>query len=397
MSKKCYYICLTFIFISCSRNIAKIENTKKGELEASYHLEKVGEKKFYLDSETAPRPVYIQIFENESDIDLLTFFNSYNKSIYIYDYANSIYIKSIHYENEGSNAILRPIAYHIKNMDSIYVFDMMKIEVALTDSLGHVKDRIPLKNSSDTNWALYYPQYSLSTINPFIERDEKLILTGFAPFSIPSENIDKFLFTAYVDLRTNQIEYHHKYPKELYGYNFNWEGALATMVYSSISADGKLIHSFPVSHSLYFSDFQSEKSSKVYAGSNFASTIHSIDHEQRRTPNELIMENYLQDDMYGAIIYDSYRKMYYRFLLHGIPNVTNSMPTNEKPVGIIIMDEKFNYLGETIIGTEKEWNWTNSFVTREGLNIEYVNIEDVNEDFLTFNIFIPKPLCNICK
>ncbi|UBD73734.1 DUF4221 domain-containing protein [Parabacteroides goldsteinii] len=390
MYKKWYYVCFIFILVSCSHDIANIKNAGKGKLKANYQLVTIEEKKFQLDSETAPRPVYTQMFKDESGTELFTFFNSYNKSIYIYDYLSSTYIKSIHYDNEGANGILHPIGYYIKNMDSIFVYDMMKIEVALTDSSGFVRDRISLKNSTDNNWALYYPQYSLSTINPFIERQGRLILTGFAPFAIPSENIDNFLFTVYIDLKTKQIEYHHKYPKALYGCNYNWEGGFATMVYPCLSHDEKLIFSFPVSHDLFFYDFKSENLTKLYAGSNFANTIHSIDHEQRRTPNELIMENYMQEDMYGAILYDPYRKMYYRFLLQGMPDAAIGMSTGEKPVDIIIMDENFNYLGETTIGVEKEWNWTNSFVTLEGLNIEYISGEGIDEDYLTFKIFIPK-------
>lgn len=392
MCKKYYCLYLVFIFLSCSHDIANIKNKKEGEMRTTHQLIMVGEKKFYLDSETAPRPVYTQMFEDQFGRRMFTFFNSHKRSIYIYDYSNSEYIKNIHYDSEGANGLLYPSGYYIKNMDSIYVYDMMKIEIALTDSLACVKSRISLKNSTDNNWALYYPQYSLSTINPIVENRGKLILTGFSPFSIPEKNIDIFLFTAYIDLQTNQVEYHHKYPKELYGHNFNWEGSFATTVYPCISADNKLIHSFPVSHDLYFSEFECENSIKRYGGSNVANTIHSIDHEQRRTSNELIAENYLQQDLYGAIIYDSYRKKYYRFLLKGIPNATIKTSRNEKSVSVIIMDEEFNYQGENVIGTEKEWNLTNSFITREGLNIEYINSKDIDEDYLILKVFIPKAL-----
>ena len=43
------------------------------------------------------------------------------------------------------------------------------------------------------------------------------------------------------------------------------------------------------------------------------------------------------------------------------------------------MDEQFNYLGETPLGTSDEWNWSNSFVTEEGLNIEYIDKADLEE------------------
>jgi hypothetical protein len=52
------------------------------------------------------------------------------------------------------------------------------------------------------------------------------------------------------------------------------------------------------------------------------------------------------------------------------------------------MDEEFKYLGETVIGTGEDWYWQNSFVTKEGLNIEYIekNFEEVFLTFKTFNI-----------
>ena len=90
--------------------------------------------------------------------------------------------------------------------------------------------------------------------------------------------------------------------------------------------------------------------------------------------------------MYAAVLYDKFRNIYYRFLLKGLPGATFSTPKEEKPIIIIIMDENFNYLGETNIGTGKEWNWNNTFITREGLNIEYIG-DDLNEDYLTFKIF----------
>jgi len=69
------------------------------------------------------------------------------------------------------------------------------------------------------------------------------------------------------------------------------------------------------------------------------------------------------------------------------------IPLKNKEHGVIIMDKDFNYLGETIIGNEKHWNFDNVFVTREGLNIEYLDFsQDTEEEYLRFKIFIPKQL-----
>jgi hypothetical protein len=348
------------------------------------------EKKIYLDDDTAPKPPYIQIYEDASGVRMLTLLNPHNHSINFYDYTNATYLRKTHYEREGPDAVLSPKGYYIKNMDSIYVYNMPMTEVVLTDSAGRVINRIQLRGDDPDwkFWPLYFPQYLPSTVAPFIENQGKLILTGFSPFSLADTLIDKFHFTACIDMKTNQAEFVHTYPKELYGKNSNWEGGdLFTPVYSGLSPTGELIHSFPVSHDLYRAKWDEESYTIVYAGSNVTRTIRSIDREPKGTPNEVAGTHFLQQDLYAAILYDAYRKVYYRFMLQGIPGATAFPEHVNKPVIVILMDEQFNYLGETLIGTGKEWNWTNSFVTQEGLNIEYIDDNDTDEEYLNFKIF----------
>ena len=80
------------------------------------------------------------------------------------------------------------------------------------------------------------------------------------------------------------------------------------------------------------------------------------------------------------------------FLERGIPNATIQMTMKDKLINVIIMNEKFEYLGETTLGTGKEWNWANSFVTEEGLNIEYLDKNDLDENYLIFKILTLKKL-----
>jgi hypothetical protein len=385
MIKKKYHIGLFILLTSCAHTV-NVKNEYAGNLTATHQLAVSGEKKNVIDAETATKPIFMQMFKDSSGVRMLTFLNKYNSSIYFYDYAKGRYIRKTGYEREGPDAVLRPEGYYIKNMDSIYVFNLILTEVDLTDSAGHVKSRIPLQDGS-SNWFVYYPQYMLSTVVPLIEIQGKLILTGLSPFSIPDSLINKFRFMAYIDMKTSQTEFVHTYPEELYGSNTNWEGGLATMVYPELSPDGELIHSFPVSHDLYITDKNTEACRTVYAGSNVTGTVHSIDREPRGTPDEIIVTHYLQKDWYAAIRYDPWRKVYYRFMIQGIPNATSRTPIHKKPVIIILMDEQFNYLGETLIGTGEEWNWTNSFVTEEGLNIEYIDMDDLEEDYLNLKIF----------
>ncbi|MDR0742785.1 MAG: DUF4221 domain-containing protein, partial [Tannerella sp.] len=206
--------------------------------------------------------------------------------------------------------------------------------------------------------------------------------------SIRDSLIEKFRFSACIDLKTSDVKFFHTYPEAIYGDNSNWEGGLSTLVYPALSPSGELIYSFPASHDLYITKWNSETYKTVFAGSNVAGTIHSVNWDNpSQTPSELLYTYFAGEDVYTAILHDPWRKVYYRFMLKGIPNATSGTRKEKKPVIVIVMDEQFNYLGETLIGTGEVWNWTNSFVTSEGLNIEYIDDEDENEDYLTFKIF----------
>jgi len=390
MNTKFYYIGLFIVIVGCTHT-TNVKNERKGKLTAKYQLVVGSEKRIWLDYETAPQPPFMQMVTGNNGNQILTFFNRYKYSIYLYDYEKDSYIGKIKYEREGPNGINYFGGYYIKNMDSVYVYNRL-LDFVLTDSSGIVKKRISL-NSENMDWALYHPLYEIKTINPMVERKGKLVLSGMAPFSVADSLIRKFRFTTCVDFKSNSLEYIHTYPEELYGFDANWQDPFYTQPYLAFSPNGEWLYSFPVSHNLYIANEDTEGYQTVYAGSNVAGTISSIIDGKIRTDNETILTNILQQDLYTAILHDKWRSVYYRFMLQGIPDATVKNNLTEKPIVVIIMDEKFNYLGETVIGTGKEWNYTNSFVTTEGLVMEYIDQGmDFDEQYLILKTFILKGL-----
>ena len=383
-----------FVFTSCNERSTIInKNINAGKLAGTCQLVTKDNKKFRLDSVTAPKPIYMQLINDPVKGTVLTFLNEYNHKIYCYNYIDTVFIRSIRYDGDAEKSIRKASGYFIQNMDSIYIYDMAGVTISLVDSSGLMKKKITL-HSTDKNWPLHYPQYVLSPVNPILEHGGKLILTGQYIPSIPSERIDEFSFTCFFDLKSNEVEYKYTYPKELYGKDANWGEEVFITVYPELLHNGTIIHSYPVSHEIYKSDTRANDFKTIYAGSNVAGAIESIDYDDvRGTPKVQIFAHYLQSDMYTAIKHDPYRNVYYRFLLEGISEATFKTPQEDKPVTITIWDENFNYLGETRIGTGNEWNWKNSFVTKEGLNIEYIT-DELDEDYLTFKIFTLEKLLN---
>jgi len=387
MNSKLYLLLFSLIIASCTHTV-KIKNVNEGKLKPTHYLALHGEKKIHLDYETAPNPPYMQMIDDASGNRILTFLNPYKNAIYFYDYEEGVFIRDLVYDKQGPNGIPHIGGYYIKNMDSTYLFNR-PIEIALSDGAGLVKQRISLNdNRKDNEWAYYYPGYDLSTVNPIAEAQGKLIMTGMKGFSITDSLIDKFRFTACIDMKSEDIEFIHTYPKELYGSNVNWQDPCYMQGYRAFSPSGEWLYSFPVSHDVYIAQADAKGYKTQYAGSNYAKTIRSIDDDRDRTPDELILINFLEQDLYTALLYDPYRNVYYRFMLQGIPNATVKTPVKEKRIVVIIMDEKMNYMGETVIGSGEEWNWKNSFVTSEGLVIEYIDTAvDSEEEYLILKTF----------
>jgi hypothetical protein len=391
------FIIFSIIIFSCTNNVVHIKNENQGKMKSSYGLVIKSEKKFLLDYNTAPKPPYIQLIE-DSGKRILSFYNPYKNAIYFFDYETTDYYKNISYNKEGSNAILRIGAYFAVTPDSIYILDSPLMRIALSNGLGIIKQRHPLiptydPQSRDFSWALYYPQYNIQTYSPVIKYHDKLFLTGFAPFAVADSIIDKFHFVTCFDINDHKVNYFHTYPTELYGDNVSWNSPIYTQVYTEITSNGDFIISFPVSHNLYVAKWDEEKYKTIYGGSNNAKTITSINCEFGTPTDNMLIDNYFKNDLYLAILFDPWRKVYYRFYSKRKPEATTQTSTKEKEYGVIIMDENFQYLGETIIGDERTWNFANSFVTFEGLNIEYMDFsEDSEEEFLRFKIFILKQL-----
>ncbi|WP_294628343.1 DUF4221 family protein [uncultured Bacteroides sp.] len=368
------------------------KNVHVGRLTATHELAETGSKRFRLDTETKNRPPYLQICQDGSGERLLTFLNPRKNAIYFYRYADTTYVKQIAFEREGGNAILSASGYCLKSPDSIYVMNRPMMEVVLTDSLGQVRSRTVLLDKENKEWALTHPQYLLSAVAPLTIKDNHLLLPGFAPFpQIIMENRERFRFTAAVDLSTQAISYHHLYPESLFGKEANWGGDLMQMVYPAFTPEGKMIHSFPNSHDLYLSEWNSDEMTPVYAGSNEVESIHPLDCKpDENVPDEQLLSFFLEQDWYAAVLHDPYQKVYYRYLQKAVSPAASKKQLNGKVLSVIIMDEQFRYLGETEIGTGEQWNWNNSFVTPEGLHIEHCGTKMEDDDYLTFGIFQPK-------
>lgn len=403
--KRIFYLFYTVVFVSCSNNSTNevaVVNQFENNLKPKFNMVEKELKHFKLDSTTAPVPRYMSLIYNDSTKKQeLTFFNDFTHTIQFYDYDSLKLIKKIKFDKDGSNGIVKPAGYFIKNRDSIYIYDMYRLELCLTNGKGQLLNKKSLIGNLDVKkdpWMYKYPQNHPSTVTPVLGIDDELIIMGQSMQDIQDTIIDKFRYLSYVNKKLNQSKVMYKYPKKLYGNNYLWGDPLFTEVFYDVvikdKGKSKIIFSYPVSHDIYLSDGLKEQNVvKKYAGSNYAGVISSLDFKKGKSimPSEL-RANYIKNDLYGAILYDKYRKVYYRFLRRGVKEAENKFDLKDKPIAVIIYDDKFNYLGETDLGLAKVCHWENSFVSKEGLNIEWIDPRDVDETYLKLKIFVLKEI-----
>lgn len=397
------YLLFLILLLSCTKdNVVEVVNSFEGSLKSKNNLVESNLKRFKLDSITAAKPKYMSLVFNDSTKKReLTFINDFAHSIQFYDYENLSFIKKIKIEKSGNNGITKPSGYYIKNKDSIYVYNMNRLELFLINSKGKILNKKSLIGTMDIKkspWFEKYPQYMPTTVTPLLGIDKGLLIMGQFMGDVPEKIINTFKYTTFIDDKLKQTKLMFKYPKELYGSNYFWGDPVFSQVFYDVvpTAQGKskIVFSFPVSHDIYLSeDINSQNLIKKYAGSNYAKTISSLNVKNNKKIKPLeLRTNYMKNDLYGAILYDKYRNVYYRFIRRGVKESLNKFESKDKPIAVIIYDNQFNYLGETDLGLAKEYHWENSFVSKEGLNIEWIDAKDIDEIYLNLKIFVLKEI-----
>ena len=129
--------------------------------------------------------------------------------------------------------------------------------------------------------------------------------------------------------------------------------------------------------------------------------IRNVEIEKRRFDDryEYAKFNY-GAQCYGNLIYDPYRNLYYRFAypkvdLEDGPDYIGLTSLGRKKFSIIILDERFNVIGETMF---PEWTYcpTVLFVHRDGLYLcnNHPMNPSFNEDILSFECFEVRKITN---
>lgn len=361
---------LTLLLLSCNSHRDKHK----------YHLKPSAQKKtFILGNRTKSSTLSAFIYEDKSGITYFTFQNQGKNEILFYDINKEELCFNIKPEVSGNNGVGFFLGYYIHNLDSIFLTTQGLEEIVLINKDAIIKEKIPYFQTDDNINLKHF--YSVSS------RYHPLLLLNKNLYIMPGCNrwAKKNPICATINTNNKSIQsLPFNYPSFLGADNKNKRASAEE--YVSRCYDGNhFIYSFYFDEDIYVTDLSHEKVDKVNVKSKYIDKVKMLNDYGMLT-HEDICEN----PNYGNLIFDKYRKVYYRIaypqtkLEKGVRGI-DVIDYGRKLFSIIILNEKFEIIGETLF-PEYTYNSELLFVHKSGLYISksHCMSPDYDDNVLNF-------------
>lgn len=357
------------IFSSCRENLL-----------LSYSLKETEEcVRFTLDNDTRSSIMTMFVYCDKDGKEYLTFQNPNKNDILFYDLETCNLAFKIRPEVDGPNGVAFILGYYIHSLDSIFLTTRSFEEISLIDRMANVIDKYEYRQTID-GLALkrFYSTTSLYTPAEIID-NKMYIVSGCNRWQEPNP------VSAYIDLSTKEVcTLPFNYPVFPTAINKNKRAGIEEQM--SRCFDGEnFIYSFYFDENIYVASIDHKNVRKVAAKSQYIKEVEYIDDFGKTT-----IEQACELANYGNLIYDKYRKLYYRIVF---PRTTLEKGVKgyelreygRKNFSILILDDKFNVVGETKF-PDYTYNPRLIFIKEEGVyisNSHYLN-PDYSDDVLSF-------------
>jgi hypothetical protein len=340
-------------------------------------------------SNFAPNFQYLSIKNKK----ILSIYNENIHAIHLFDIAKAQPLTTIHLQRSGINAIPNVFAYLIHNMDSIFLVTSRVNEVILIDSLGIIKNTIPI--SADLGIKPGYEATVEAYFTPSYEARRNLLTLWTMPL-IDNETPEYYRHALALDynIKQGRAEKHYghypeTYQKENIYFLLHQLQRLLTPKYD--------VHYFTGSHELFLYDLQNkELIKKVWLKSDFLPD-HIPSATQAGKENIPLSEGtnyFITAGRYRRLLYDSTNRLFYRFVRHSqdlkAPDGLLNGQMGSK-ISIMIANDSLEFAGEVEL-PENIYIDMVSFVADGKLwvNINHPDSPLNKEDFLQFIVFKPE-------
>lgn len=290
---------------------------------------------------------------------------------------------------EGTNGVSRFWGHGICDLDNIFLAGFGHNVIYQINRKGELlsKKNFDLTNKNEPTTGF---DFNSLIYRPMIIKDSKIYGVQF-PLSknIGGDDFKNIPLCITIDTCTGVVE------KKQLSYPRLWEngGKMGYNTHCSCIFDGKnFVYAFCANDNIIVTT--DHITSKTYpVKSRYIDKVYNEGY-----PNDLSFDEfnkaYDENAVYGNFIYDSYRDVYYRF---AYPKCTVKKNTFEyifcrKEFSIIIVDSKFNIIGETLFPPNKYAPGL-FFINKDGLYLSENNIDNPSssENLLKFRCLILKP------
>jgi hypothetical protein len=370
---------MQILIVSCQEGVVNREQKKHtNRCKLIFH----GIKEFPLDEESTHLTNYVQLIDNDTGFNF-SFVNSYNNSIYFYDYDSSSFIKKITYEKEGPDGVMNVQGFLYLNEDSIFIYSYNLQTLFLTDAKSKVSDKFKLYETPD-NWDVILPSPYVQTMTPILKHNHNLFLFGFVSGETDIETTDNRPVCVKLNITTKIQEHFINYPYQYVQYN--WAGGFTyRLPYVGMNKNSILV-GFSADHDIHSYSFSDELHTPFYAGSALIKTIKPFS-ESKKLPvdEDQAWAWYMENPSYEGILYDKYKNLYYRVARLPKKDFNPDEKGNHKPIIIIVLNENMEYLGEVKLPENINFRTACCFISKDGFNIQVITDDEDKMTFYQYN------------
>lgn len=334
-----------------------------------------------LDTQTGFSSSSIQnILINDQEFLYLLYSTGSNPSISVFNLREKKLDRKIYLSHEGPNGVPNPFGLLVYNSDSIFVH-ARPLRIYLINKYGTVIDWY---NTSDGSLNIE-PTVMVNTLKPGIFRNKNLYLCTELIYPNPIKDHSKIPVVVKVSIDSKKISYPYFRTEKYQEGQWGMTSTHARFYHTYNEADDLMVHSHGNDEYIYVYD-ATDKMKKYYAGSAGMKEIKPFSKTQVLEAGE-IHRYEATTGAYESIKYDPYRQMYYRFAFLPVEDIATQPSVFYGKIAIIILDRNFQKVGEYIL--PKGYDHTVSFVGKAGLHIASRAKYGQDENFLTFDIFVP--------
>ncbi|MDR0505346.1 MAG: DUF4221 domain-containing protein [Dysgonamonadaceae bacterium] len=385
-----YIVVFAFILFSCKKDKKSQDNIEQTNTSYNCELVDTGSRLSYpLDNNTKYQFSAMFPFVDTDGKEYLTFLNS-NHEILFYELMNEKFLFKIKIENVGPNGIIGASGYYIENLNSIYITTPVLPALHRINKEGDILQKINYGKTQNgysiiptfsSNSFFHTPLFIIDGVLYITQKPNRMSPLSSTPVSVVIDTLNNsfrelpLIFPPLIDDDC----------MDRLGGGFN-----LSFSRDFNEKDRLFVYSFYFDENIYIASVNHDKIRKICIKSKYIDKI-----IMKEKANDMLTgakQDY-ETPMYGNLIYDKYRNVYYRMaypkveLEDGV-NYVELTVHGRKRFSIIILDCDFNIIGETLF-PEYVYSPSVLFVHKNGLYIcnNHPKNSSFNEDILSFSCF----------